>query len=74
MLLAHGVVAMRLAPYRDGLEGSFQALLHRLHMHREFPSAASRADMREAEEIESCGLSPHPFGLLEGLTPSECRN
>jgi hypothetical protein len=40
LLLVHGVVPMRAAPFRDGLEGPAEALLHRFDMDRELPSPA----------------------------------
>ena len=47
LLLVRAVVPMRAAPFRDGLEGPSEALLHRLDMDRELPSPAERTLMRQ---------------------------
>ena len=52
LLLVHGVVPMRAAPFPDGLKGPSEALLHRLDMDRELPSPAERTLVRQAEKVE----------------------
>jgi hypothetical protein len=69
MLLGHVIMSMPTAPFTDSLEAAPKALLHRLDMNRELPLPASRTLIREAEEVEGCGLGPIPFGLLEGRAP-----
>src|SRR6266511_2194718 len=69
LLCAHGLVPMRAAPYGNGLGGPLQALLHRLHVHREFASAAARALMRKSEKVESVRFAARPFRLREGMAP-----
>jgi hypothetical protein len=60
LLLVHGVVPMRAAPFRNGLEGPSEALLHRLDMDRELPSPAERTLVRQAEKVEGVRLCPRP--------------
>ena len=69
LLLAHVVMSMDLAPFGDAVEGASQALVHRPDMDRELPSPTPRADMLEAEEIESVGLRPRPGCSGQGFTP-----
>src|SRR5579871_5306687 len=69
VLFTHQVVTMLAAPFGNGLKGPLQALLHRLDMDRELPSAASCTPIRESEKIEGCGPLPHSLRLLQGRSP-----
>jgi hypothetical protein len=60
---------MSAAPVGDCREAPPQALLHRAHVHCEFPLPASGTPVRKAQEIESSGLRLQPFRLVMSMTP-----
>ena len=64
LLLVHGVVPMRAAPFRR-LEGPSETLLHRLDMDRELPSPSERTLVCHAEKVEGVRLCPK--ALIERL-------
>jgi hypothetical protein len=69
LLLVHGVVPMRAAPFGHGLEGPSKALLHSLGMDRELPSPAERAptrqDYRANKFSEAMPLAQRALAIVE---------
>src|SRR5271169_2995602 len=53
LLLTHRHVAVLLAPFGNRLQAPAEPLLHRSHVHCEFPSPATGTDVCVAEEIKS---------------------
>ena len=72
LLPVHGVVPMRAAPFRDGLKGSSEALLHRLDIDREPPSPAERTLVRQAEKVEGVRLCPRPVAARPNMPTAGC--
>ncbi len=69
LLVLHRGVAMIATPFGDCREAPPQALLHRAHVHCEFPIPASCTPVRKAQEIEGSGLRLQPFCLMMSVTP-----
>ena len=60
-LVLDRIMAMLPAPRRHGFQAALNPLPHGPNVNREVPPPTPRADMREAEEVESGWLLPAPF-------------
>jgi hypothetical protein len=63
LLFTHRHVSALLAPFGNRLQAPSQPLLHRSHMHCEFPFPAAGTDVCVAEKIERVRLLPLPLRL-----------
>src|SRR5271166_6037402 len=52
LLLVHRCMPVLLAPCGDRREAPAEPLAHRSHMHRELPSPAACANVRQTEKVE----------------------
>jgi hypothetical protein len=69
LLFLHRQVAVLLAPFGNCLQAPSQPLLHRSHVHCEFPFSTACTDVREAEEIQSAGFLPLPLRICLCIPP-----